>query len=134
MPPLYGRDANGNDAYINAAGSGTAGSPYSTVHDTVAFGLLSAQVDGAASADVVAAVSGYKVRVLGLALTADAPCSLRFQTGASGNLTPRLRVPSGNTVTMSNDLGLFDTTAGDKLNVVLSGTANYGVLCTYRLV
>lgn len=41
MPPLYGRDANGNDAYINAAGSGTSSSPYSTVHDMVAFGLLS---------------------------------------------------------------------------------------------
>lgn len=134
MPPLYGRDANGNDAYINAAGSGTASSPYSTVHDAVAFGLLSAQVDGAASADVVTAVSGYKVRVLGLALTADAPCSLRFQTGGSGNLTPRLRVPSGSTITISNDLGLFETTASDKLNVVLSGVANYGVLCTYRLV
>jgi len=134
MPPLYGRDANGNDAYINAAGSGTASSPYSTVHDTVAFGLLSAQVDGSASADVVAAVSGYKVRVLGLALTADAPCSLRFQTGGSGNLTPRLRVPSGDTVTIANAMGLFDTTAGDKLNVVLSGTASYGVLCTYRLI
>lgn len=134
MPPLYGRDANGNDAYINAAGSGTSSSPYSTVHDMVAFGLLSSQVEASGNTDVVAAVSGYKVRVLGLALTADAPCSLRFQTGGSGNLTPRLRVPSGGTVTITNDLGLFDTTANDKLNVLLSGTANYGVLCTYRLI
>jgi hypothetical protein len=134
MPALYGRDANGNDAYLNAAGSGTAGSPYSTIHDLVAFGLQSSQLEGSASADVVAAVSGYKVRVLGLALTADAACSLRFQTGGSGNLTPRLRVMSGDTVDLSNAMGLFETAIGDKLNVVLSGTANFGVLCSYRLV
>jgi hypothetical protein len=131
---LYGRDANGNDAYIEAAGSGTLASPYASVHDLRAYGLLSAQVDGSASADVVAAVSGYKVRVLNLALSASAACSLRFQTGGSGNLSHRIRIPSGDTVVLGNDLGLFDTVAGDKLNVVLSGVADYGVTCSYRLV
>lgn len=132
--PLYGRDANGNDAYIQAAGSGTISSPYATVHDTIAYGVLSQQIESSGNADLVAAVSGYRIRPVHLAISADAACSIRFQTGGSGNLSPRLRIPSGSTVALSNTLGLFDTTAGDKLNVLLSGTANYGVMCTYRLV
>jgi len=131
---LYGRDANGNDAYIEAAGSGTLAAPYATVHDLQAYGLSSAQIDASGNSDVVASVSGYRVRVLSLALSASAACSLRFQTGGSGNITPRLRIPSGNTITVSSDLGLFDTVRGDKLNVILSGVAEYGVLCTYRLI
>lgn len=134
MPNLYGRDANGNDAYIQAQGSGTALSPYATVHDLLGFGILSAQAEASGNTDIVTAVSGYKIRVLGLVVSASAACSVRFQTGGSGNLSPNFRIPSGDTVTIANSLGLFETTTGDKLNAVLSGTANYGILCTYRLV
>lgn len=131
---LYGRDANGNDAYIEASGDGTTASGFVTYHDTFTRSLKFAAVNLTASGDVIPAVAGAKLRVMSLLISADAACSLKFQTDAATDITGEIYLPANGTVTLSNPLGLFEADTSDKLNAVLTGTANVGITLGYREV
>lgn len=131
---LYGRDANGNDAYIKASGTGAVESGFVTYHDAFSDDIKFASATLTASGDVIAAVAGTKLRVLSMCLSSDAACSVKFQTDASSDLTGEFYLPANGISTFSNPLGLFETAAGDKLNLVLTGTASVGVTVSYREV
>lgn len=131
---LYGRDANGNDAYIEASGTGAITSGFVTYHDTFTRDLKFTAANLTASADVIPAVSGAKLRVMSLLISADAACSLKFQGDATADLTGEIYIPANGTVALSNPLGLFEADASDKLNAVLTGTANVGLTLGYREV
>ena len=134
MANLYGLDATGNSAYVRATGAGSNADPYIVNNDLFSSEIKSAAISNNASADVVAAVSSKKIRVLSLALTASAACTVKLQTGASTDLTPPFHLAANGPMTISNPLGLFETAVSAKLNAVLSGTATYTVFVTYREV
>lgn len=134
MANLYGLDAAGNIAYVKATGAGTDGDPYLIQNDFFSGAIKSALVGTNASADVVTAVSSNKIRVLSLAITADAACRIQFQSGGTSNRTPAFHLAANGNMTISNPLGLFETATSEKLNAVLTGVANYTVMVTYREV
>lgn len=131
---LYGRDANGADAYIRASGTSVSTDGLVTFHDTFTNNLKFKAVDTAASVDVIPLVASTKLRVLSLTLSADAACNIQFQTGATDNVTGKIYIPVNGTVHLSNTLGLFESDSGEKINAVLTGTANVGISLSYREV
>ena len=135
---LYGRDANGNDAYIRGTGTGTTADGYLTFHDTfsseIKFSTI-AQASATTTSDLVTAVAAKKLRVLSLTVSADAACSVKFETGASAStIAESIYLPVNGTVTQSCDLGLFETASGDKLMINKTGAANITVTISYREV
>jgi len=136
---LFGLDAAGNSAYVQADGQGTQATPYVMQHDLLTTQMKSAFASGTASADVVAAVTSKKVRVMSLIITATAACTVQLQstnlsTTTATNLTPAFRLPADGNLTISNELGLFETLSGEKLNAVVSAGGDYTVMVTYREV
>jgi hypothetical protein len=135
---LYGRDANGNDAYIRGTGSGAVGSGYLTFHDVFSDDVRFTSVAQAAatlSSDLVAAVADAKIRVLSYTISADAACSLKFDSGASiSTIAHDIYLAANTTVTQASDLGLFETLGGEKLMLIKTGTANVSVTISYREV
>lgn len=131
---IYGLDANGDAAYVEATGAGTVGDPYIVKNDAFSSELKSAFVAASGSADVITAVTSTKLRVMAMAITASGACTVRLQSGGSANLTPSFFLPANGNITWSNSLGLFESVAGQKINAVLSGSTSYGVMLTYREV
>jgi hypothetical protein len=134
MANLYGLDAIGNAAYVKATGAGSNSDPYVVQNDAFTSELKSAQITNTASADVVAAVASTKLRVLAMAITASSGCTVKLQSGASSDLTPPFHLAANGNITLSNPLGLFESTSGEKLNAVVSGTTTYSVFVSYREV
>jgi len=135
---LYGRDANGNDAYIRGTGAGSTTDGYLTFHDVfsdeVKFATVT-QLAATLTSDLVAAVSSKKIRVLSLTISAAAACSVKFETGASAAVVAEsLYLPDNGTVSMSSELGLFETATGDKLMINKTGAADITVTVSYREV
>jgi hypothetical protein len=60
---LFGLDAAGNSAYVQADGQGTTASPYVMQHDLFTKQMKSAFVATTTGADVVSGVSSKKLRV-----------------------------------------------------------------------
>ena len=131
---LFGRDANGGDAYIRASGTSSATDGLVTFHDTFTNDLKFKALDLSASGDVIPLVSSLKLRVMSVTLSADAACNVQFQTGATDNVTGKIYLPVNGTVHLSNSLGLFESDAGEKINAVITGSANVGISVSYREV
>lgn len=134
MANLYGLDAIGNAAYVKATGAGSNADPYVVQNDLFAPDIKTAFISTTASADVVAAVGGAKIRVLSLAITASAACTVQLQSGGSANLTPPFHLAANGNLVISNPLEVCETATGQKLNAVLGGAATYTVFVTYREV
>lgn len=117
---LYGRDANGNDAYIRGTGTGTTTDGHITFHDVFSSEVRFAALDLVASSDVVTAVANTTLRVLSFTLSADAPCEVQFQSSETDDLTGKVYLTANQFVSQSSDIGLFETDTGDKLNLVLT--------------
>ena len=120
---LYGRDANGNDAYIRGTGTGTTTDGHITFHDVFSDQIKFASADLTASADLITAVAATKFRVTSFSLSSDAPCSVQFQSEATDNISGVFYLSGGHSITQSCDLGLFETDEGDKLNIVVTEDA-----------
>ena len=131
---LYGRDANGNDAYIRGTGTGAVADGYLTFHDVFSDEVRFHSTDITASSDLITAVSNIKLRVISLVVSADAACTLKFQTNGTSDVTGTFYVPASRVISFSSDLGIFESGAGEKLNVVQTGTANVGLTLSYRQV
>jgi hypothetical protein len=134
MANLYGLDAAGNAAYVKATGAGTVGDPFIVNHDLISSELKSAFVSASGDVDVVAAVSGSKLRVMAMTITALSGCTVKLQSGASTDKTPPFHLGDNGNLTQANDLGLFDSIASEKLNAVVSGSTIYTVMLSYREV
>ena len=120
---LYGRDANGNDAYIRGTGTGTTTDGHITFHDVFSDQIKFASADLTASADLITAVAATKFRVTSFSLSSDAACSVQFQSEATDNISGVFYLSGGQSISQSCDLGLFETDAGDKLNIVVTEDA-----------
>lgn len=131
---LYGRDANGNDAYIRGTGTGAVADGYLTFHDVFSDEVRFLASDITASADLITAVANTKLRIMSLAVSADAACTIQFQTNATTDISGTFHIPANGTISMSSELGLFESGSGEKINVVQVGTANVGLTLSYRQV
>jgi hypothetical protein len=117
-----------------ATGAGTNGDPFIVNHDLISSELKSAFVSASGNVDVVAAVSGSKLRVMAMTITALSGCTVKLQSGASTDKTPPFHLGDNGNLTQANDLGLFDSIASEKLNAVVSGSTVYTVMLSYREV
>jgi hypothetical protein len=134
MANLYGLDAAGNAAYVKATGAGTNGDPFIVNHDLISSELKSAFVSASGDVDVVAAVSGSKLRVMAMTITTLSGCTVKLQSGASADKTPPFHLAANGNLTQANGLGLFESNASEKLNAVVSGSTIYTVMLSYREV
>ena len=134
MANLYGLDAAGNAAYVKATGAGTNGDPFIVNHDLISSELKSAFVSASGNVDVVAAVSGSKLRVMAMTITTLSGCTVKLQSGASADKTPPFHLAANGNLTQANGLGLFESNASEKLNAVVSGSTVYTVMLSYREV
>lgn len=134
MANLFGLDATGNNAYVKATGAGSNADPFVVHNDAFTSALKSAFVASGVSSDVIGAVASNKLRVMAMAITANSGCTVQLQSGASTNITPPLHIGANGNLTMSNSLGLFESNSGEKINAVLTGSADYTVMLTYREV
>ena len=117
---LYGRDANGNDAYIRGTGTGTTTDGHITFHDVFSTDVRFVSSNISASADLISAVSNTKHRVLSYSLSADAPCKVKFQSEATDDITGDIFLDANQFVQQSSEIGVFETDTGDKLNIVIT--------------
>ena len=117
---LYGRDANGNDAYIRGTGAGTTTDGHVTFHDVFSDEIRFAAVDLTSSGDLVTAVAATKLRVTSFSLSSDASCAVQFQSEATDDISGIFYLQAGQSVSQSCDLGVFETDEGDKLNLVIT--------------
>jgi len=134
MANLYGLDAIGNAAYVKATGAGTNADPYVVNNDIVASTIKSAIITGSGNADVIAAVSGSKLRVMSFAITSLSGCTVKLQSGGTTDKTPPFHLGANGNIALSNPLGIFESNSGEKINAVISGTTTYSVLLAYREV
>ena len=134
MANLFGLDAAGNIAYVKATGTGTDGDPYLVQNDLVSNALKSAFVSAASGVDVVTAVSGSKLRVMAMTITASSGCTVKLQSGGSTDKTPPFHLGANGNLTQSSPLGLFESVTSEKINAVVSGTTVYTVMLSYREV
>jgi hypothetical protein len=134
MANLYGLDAAGNTAYVKATGAGTTGDPFIVNHDIITSQLKSAFISASGNVDVVAAVAGNKLRVVGLTITSLSGCTVKLQSGGSTDKTPPFHIGANGNLTQSNVLGLFESNTSEKLNAVVAGSTIYTVMLSYREV
>lgn len=132
---LFGLDAAGNSAYVQAVGNGAEGTPYILQHDILPSGIKSAWVASTSGEVVVSGVATKALRVLNVAITATSGGTVQFRSGASGiTLTPPFLIPSSGQFVLSNPMGIISTTAGEALQTIVSSGIEYQALVTYREV
>lgn len=132
---LFGLDAAGNSAFVQAVGDGSSTVPYILQHDLLPSGIKSAWAASTSGVVVVSGVSGAKLRVLNIACTTTSGGTIQFRSGASGvTLSPAFPVQASGSLSFGSPLGLFETTASESLETVVSSGIDYQVLITYREV
>jgi hypothetical protein len=134
MANLFGLDAAGNIAYVKSTGTGTAGDPYLVQNDAFSPDLKSAFVAASGNVDLVTGVASTRLRVLSMAITSATAGTVQIQSGGSSDRTPPFHLAANGNITLSNELGLFESGISQKLNAVVTGTADYTVMLTYREV
>ena len=135
---LYGRDANGNDAYIRGTGAGSTTDGYLTFHDVFSGRSEVRNCDSSSCNPYIRSCSCgplAKDPCSQFDYHAAAACSVKFETGASAAVVAEsLYLPINGTVALSNELGLFETASGDKLMINKTGAADITVTVSYREV
>jgi hypothetical protein len=133
---LFGLDAAGNSAYVQAQGDGSISVPYILQHDILPSGIKSALVASTTGEVVISGVAGKSLRVLNIVCTATSGGTIQFRSGASGTtLTPAFPLyVSGSPLSFGSPMGLFQTTTGESLQTVVSSGIEYQALITYREV
>lgn len=132
---LFGLDAAGNSAFVQAVGDGSSTVPYILQHDLLPSGIKSAWAASTSGVVVVSGVSGARIRVLNIACTTTSGGTIQFRSGASGvTLSPSFPVQTSGSLSFGSPLGLFETTASESLETVVSSGIDYQVLITYREV
>jgi hypothetical protein len=132
---LFGLDAGGNTAYVQAAGDGTLSNPYILQHDLLPEELKSAWVASTSGEVVVSGVASQKIRVLNALILVESGGTVQFQSGSAGELlTPPFAIASSGTLSLGNTLGVFETAVGEGLQTVVSSGIGYQTLITYREV
>lgn len=132
---LFGLDAGGNTAYVQAAGDGTISNPYILQHDLLPREVKSAWVASTSGVVIASGIAATKLRVLNALILAQSGGTVQFRSGASGiTLTPAFPIASSGQLQFGNTLGVFETSAGEGLQTVVSSGISYQALITYREV
>lgn len=133
---LFGLDAAGNSAYVQAQGDGSINVPYILQHDILPSGIKSAWATSTSGVVVVSGVANRSLRVLNVVCTATSGGTVQFRSGASGTtLTPEFPVyASGTPLSFGSAMGVFQTSVGESLETVVSSGIEYQALVTYREV
>lgn len=97
--------------------------------------VFRAKIDVTSSGDIVAAVAGKAIRVLEWMLTGTTAGSVKWQSGATSDLTGVIPTgANGGAAPGFSPIGNFQTVVGEKLNLVLSGTGQTGGYVNYQLL
>lgn len=132
---LFGLDAGGNTAYVQAAGDGTLSNPYILQHDLLPKEIKSEWTASTSGEVLVSGVANTKLRILNVVLTAASGGTVQFRSGNDGDLlTPPLFVDDDDRFVFGNTLGLFETGVGEGLQTVVSSGIDYQAMVTYREV
>lgn len=132
---LFGLDAAGNSAYVQAEGTGAETSPYVLQHDILPSGIKSAWVASTSGEVVVSGVTDKTLRVLNVAITTTTGGTVQFRSGASGTtLTPAFPIATSGQFVFTSPMGLFSTDTGEALETVVSSGIEYQAFVTYREV
>lgn len=82
-----------------------------------------AAISSTGSGDTLPLVSGKKIRVLSMFFVVSGATTVKFQTGATTDLTGAMSFAANNGISLPfNPTGWFETTAGAKLNHVLGSS------------
>jgi len=98
-------------------------------YNTVQYATISATTSG--DTQIVAAVSGKRIRVIAYAVVASATVNIKFRSGTT-DITGSMRVVEGGGIAHAYDGGLFQTAVGQALNINLSANATVGGYVVYR--
>lgn len=100
--------------------------------------VQSAAIDAASSGDntIIAAVSGRKICVLGVAVVASAAVTVRFEDGAGGSaLTGQMQLGANGGFVLPQAMDCwFETSAGALLNLELSGATSVDGVINYTVI
>ena len=98
--------------------------------------VLFAAISGATSGDneIVAAVASRKIRVVGFFVVAVTAVTVAFESSAGGAaLTGDMSLGATGVLSAHNPLGLFETVAGENLNMELGGAVQVSGAIAYVL-
>jgi len=106
------------------------------VHTVPGFPVRYHSSANADSADLVAAVTGAKIRVMSMIVSMASGGTYKLQTGATTDITEAVTTAAGQlfVVWPYNPMGWCETAAGEKLNLVLSSAIATSVMITYVLI
>lgn len=96
---------------------------------TPKFAAISTSASG--NTEVVAAVASKKIRVLRLTVVANAAVNVKFQSAAADRTGLHYLAANGGWVEGFCPVGVFETAAGEALNINLSGAVAVGGTLTY---
>lgn len=95
--------------------------------------LKHAPISLAASGDLVALVSGRRIRVIAYHLVAAGAVTVKFQSGGTTDLTGAMTCATGAAQSPAEcRAGHFQTAVGEKLNLVLSAAVQVSGHLTYQ--
>ena len=83
---------------------------------------------------LVAAVSGKRIRVLGFGVVGASDVTVAFESSTTSSLTGIMTTLAGTPLTGHNPLGMFQTVAGELLNMTLGGAVQVSGWLTYQLI
>lgn len=91
-----------------------------------------AVISKTATGDLVAAVTGKKIRVLGYQLTASAAFTANFESGTT-DITGVMNIPANGALSYAGgrEAPAFETAAGAKLALTLGGTGQVSGFLSY---
>lgn len=101
------------------------------IYDSIGFAAIN--VAGLGNNTLVAAVTGKKIRVLGVVLIAGGTVNVRFESGAGGTAMSgiiELTAQAGFTAP-TTEIGWMETAAGSLLNLELSAAVNVDGFLVY---
>lgn len=97
--------------------------------------VVTAPISIAATANVVAGVSGKRIKVLALTVIATAAESVTVNDGVSSAFTGAMSFAANGGLALSfNPHGYFETSVGNALRLILGGTNGIEGFVTYQLV
>jgi hypothetical protein len=100
-------------------------------YGSVQYAAINATSSG--NTQVVAGVSGRRIRVIAYAVVADTTVDIKFRSG-NNDITGTMHLVEGGGIAHAYDGGLFQTAVGQALNIYLSGNATVGGYVVYREV
>ena len=105
------------------------------INDNEAATIKFAVVNLSATGDLVTAVSGKKIRVLGYVLSGNGTVSANFESDTT-DISGLLKLAANTTVSYAGgwDAPAFETASGEKLALTLSGSVDVDGHVTYVLV